>query len=1105
MICTICNRENDDAARFCAYCGAQLSGELEPVEEYHDVAVLAAEVAGISTITYKYPRSIVAALVEGCIEAFGRIVDSYGGTITRRYGLGIEAVFGASTARENDAELASLAALNIIDGIRDIVRDNLVDKNDVLPIRCGIDFGEIRVRRSSGITAISADGTPVTNAARMVGFAPDDSILLTGEVLQRIDSFFMSQRFVGPVILSEPGEVIYQLGKRKTGVRPVSGGENEAYFGREEEIADIQDILNRSFAGNGVVCVISGETGIGKSSIVKKALEEFSDEDVFWTRNLPKGGDLSFMPFRHLLSNLFNAKPGSKLINAAYSYLSEVDIELSRYVPLLDILFGRRIIDNEYTTVLNPQQKLEHLVQLVYRIIRIRSTERPTVIVFEDAQWLDPSSARMITDLSELAEDLPVAFILVTRNPDTIPEILNLRVIDMGPLRGEDIEGIVRNSIQGIVLEENTVKEIAELTGGNPQYAREYVRAINIDRGDSDPDAHTSVKIAAQSVFKSLSEGAKTLMIYCLYTGEPVKNSILKEAMGIKDSEFEKVLEEVISPGIIELSGEFISLKTDFFKEALYSSQPESIEKDVMDNIADAAISLNEDNEVIAEYLERSSRYEEAADYWIKAGDIAMASYGLDEPLRYLEKAVGLINETGLSGGIKIETVNKLLYLYRSHGDFEKAFKLLGEELKHGKSPVELANYFKQAGIIYLATSEFSKAISFFNDSLMIQKHLENTEGVGFNYLKLSQCHFYKGDFDKSVEYAELVAESIDNDINDNLIAGANNQIALANIALFEYERSLHFSRKAYSIWEAEDNQIGLSLVYANIGLALLSSGMVDKSENFVKQAYLNTQKLGRVRHTVNVGCICSLFRLYSADFGGGLKQVAIVTEAAGNSGNVIGLSTINSIASRYKRILGDFEEAADLAEKSYVAADRFGDLIRKIDCLYDLAILTVQRGEYGKAGDYLEKLRQIQTKYKNVGQHRDILVNIVESELALRRGESDILTGTVKSLLNVGKDIKDARRYEVGLSVARSYRGLGEIPEAIETASSIHDWAKNRGFNLARVLSSALLCELHLESGNVGEAARYYDYVNSVFKAEAGPYWRDWFGEYSELLGRRD
>ncbi len=1105
MICTICNRENDDAARFCAYCGAQLSGELEPVEEHYDVAVLAAEVVGISTITYKYPRSIVATLVDECIDAFGRIVDSYGGTITRRYGLGIEAVFGASTARENDAELASLAALNIIDDIRDIIRANLVDKNDVLPVRCGIDFGEIRVRRSSGITAVSAEGVPVNNASRLIGFAPDDSILLTGEVLQRIDSFFMSQQFIGPVILSEPGEVIYQLGKRKTGVSPISGGENKAFFGREKEVADIQDILKRSLAENGAVCVISGEIGIGKSSVVEKALEDFNDEDVFWTRSLSKGGDLSFMPFRHFFSNLFNAKPGSKLINAAYSYLSEIDIELSRYVPLLDILFGRRIIDNEYTTVLNPQQKSEHLVRLVYETIRIRSTERPIVIVFEDAQWLDPSSLRMVSDLSELAEGLPVVFIFVTRNPDIIPEISNLRVIDIGPLRRGEIEDIVRNSIQGIVLDENTVKEIAELTGGNPQYAREYAKAIKIDRGDSDPDAGTSVKIAARSVFESLSEGAKTLMTYCIYTDEPVKISILKEAMGIKNSEFEKVLKEVISPGIVELSGEFISLKTDFFEEALYSSQPESIEKNVMSKIADAAISLSENNEVVAEYLERSGRYEEAAGYWIKAGDIAMASYGLDEPLRYFEKAIELINKTGLSGNLKIDTVNQLLYLYRVHGDYDKAFELLGEELKHGKSPVELANFFKQAGIIYLATSEFTKAISFFNDSLMIQKHLENTGEVGFNYLKLSQCYFYKGDYDKSVEYAELVTESIDDDVDDNLIAGANNQIALANIALFEYEKSLHFSRKSYSIWEAEDNQIGLSIVYANIGLALLSSGMVDKSENFVEQAYTNAQKLERVRHTINVGCIYSLFRLYSADFSGGWKQVTIVTEAAENSGNIIRLSTINSIASRFRKILGYFDEAADLAEKSYVIADGFGDPIRKVDCLYDLAILAVQRGDYGEVGDYLEKLRQIQTTYKNVEKHRDILVNIVESELALRRGESNILTGTVKSLLDVGKDIKDARRYEVGLSVARLYRGLGDIPKAIETARSIHGWAEKRGFNLARVLSSALLCELHLESGSIGEAARYYNYVNSVCKEEAGPYWLDWFSEYSELIGRPD
>ncbi|MCP4229094.1 MAG: zinc-ribbon domain-containing protein, partial [bacterium] len=179
MICPVCNRENDDSARFCAFCGASPVGDAKIVDEYGDVAVLAVDVKRISDITSKYPNDVVASLVEDCMDAFGRIVGSYGGIIVRRFGVGIEAVFGAPTVWENHAELAALAALNIIDDIRVVVRRNLVDKNDCLPVRCGIDFGDVQLRKSSSDISYSAGGATIIGANRISDLSSDDSVLLS--------------------------------------------------------------------------------------------------------------------------------------------------------------------------------------------------------------------------------------------------------------------------------------------------------------------------------------------------------------------------------------------------------------------------------------------------------------------------------------------------------------------------------------------------------------------------------------------------------------------------------------------------------------------------------------------------------------------------------------------------------------------------------------------------------------------------------------------------------------------------------------------------------------------------------------------------------------
>jgi len=1099
MICPFCKRDNVDTALFCAYCGASLSGEVAAVEEYDEVAVLAAEITGISTITSKYPRSIISALVDECMDAFGRIIDNFGGTITRRFSVGIEADFGATTIRENDTELAALSALNIIDDINIIVRNNLVDKNDNLPVRCCIDFGEISIRRSSGITSLSADGLPVNTVNLLTNLTPDNSILLTELARQRIDLFFTSEPVIGAAIMGRYDGKVYLLGKRKTGITTLSDSYPGKLFGRNDEVTELRSFFDGALKGNEAVCIVAGESGIGKSSVIKKALEDFGDEDIFWTRCFPKGGDLSFMPFRQFLSNLFDAKPGVTLINAAHSYLSDVNSELRRYVPLLDILYARRVIDNEYTEVLTPSDRYQRLIKLVHEIIKIYSSGRPVVIVFEDAQWLDSSSKRLISDLNELITGLPIAFVISTRSPGKGLTIVNSRLIGLKPLPDNDIEAIVKEFAPVNMRDDKRVKEIVESTGGNPQDALEYFRGIESGEDGVDLDVPRPVKTTPQSVLESLSQNAKSLLTYCLYTDTPVKAIIVKESMGIEDSEFEVTLKEVASPGIIEISGDFISFKAGSFKEAFHSSQPESTELDILIKIADTAIKIGEEPEFIAGYLEQCGRLSEAAQYWIKAGDVASVSQNQNISLGYYERAFGLTDTTDLSVDTKVDILNKLLRVYRMVGDYEKAFDILNEEVEHGKSPAELGNYFKQTANIYFDKSEFVKAISSYNDSLMIYRHIDDDEQIGYCYLKLSQSYYYNGDFGKSEEFARLITENRDTDFDNSMIAGACNQIALVNIALFDYKESLDYSRKAYSIWEEDENEIGLNTVYANIGLSLLNLGLVNRSKDFIEQSYINAQNLGRVPHIIYTGSIYVLLHLYSANYDEGFKLIGLLDELATKSGNVLGQIYIKSVASRFKRFLGYFDDAADLAEKSNELGSVYGDPVTKIDCLYNLAISELYRGNYENIEKHIGRFSNIVTRFENIENYKNILAKIIEGELALRRGEIDKLSRVTESLVKLTEGIGDARRCEIGISIARFYRGLGQTENAIETAKPIAGWAKNNGFTLARLLSSTILCELYSENDKIDEAVYFYRYINSVLEADAGRYWRDWFAEYSD------
>ena len=85
-----------------------------------------------------------------------------------------------------------------------------------------------------------------------------------------------------------------------------------------------------------------------------------------------------------------------------------------RLAPLLDPLLGLDMPDNEVTSQLAAEVRADNTNDLLVRLLSQSATRRPTMVVVEDAHWLDSSSWSL---LMRARRDVPKALIVVTMRP----------------------------------------------------------------------------------------------------------------------------------------------------------------------------------------------------------------------------------------------------------------------------------------------------------------------------------------------------------------------------------------------------------------------------------------------------------------------------------------------------------------------------------------------------------------------------------------------------------------------------------------------------------------------------------------------------------------
>ena len=399
--------------------------------------------------------------------------------------------------------------------------------------------------------------------------------------------------------------------------------------GREEGRATVEAFVGRAEGGASAL-VLEGEAGIGKSTLWLAGVE------VARSRGL-----------RVLLSRPVEAERG--LAHAGLGDLFEdclVDV-----APLISRP-RRRALEIALLREEARDDPVDHraLGVAVRDVLHLLSERKPILLAVDDVQWLDPSSSSALAFALRRLDACPVLVLLARRlvagaEPAGLEQALEARRVErlpIGPLSVGALHRLLRDRF-GRSFARQTLLRIHERSGGNPFFALELARVLDVDVDPLEPlPVPERLDELVRGRLAGLPSSTRDALALASALGTPVES--LLERAGIDPD----ALAPAVAAHVIERENGTIRFTHPLLSSAVY---PESgaerrsvhgriaqIVDDPMLRARHLALSTNEPDAGVAGALDEAARLAANRGAPATAAELAEQAVRLTPPDRHDER-----------------------------------------------------------------------------------------------------------------------------------------------------------------------------------------------------------------------------------------------------------------------------------------------------------------------------------------------------------------------------------------------------------------------------------------------------------------------------------
>ncbi len=554
-------------------------------------------------------------------------------------------------------------------------------------------------------------------------------------------------------------------------------------IGREdafEQLLKWKDKYLNLGSGTGITC-ISGETGIGKSRFLKEFSFHLSlDKYKIFNTLSSENEKITYEPVLQILKKMLP--------------LTRIEI-LEKYGPeLIKILpDGKYFKDVKPSPALSDEKEKLRLKVRIANFISDSLEGEPSVIIFDNAQWIDDATLELIDYIINSIKQNPLWIILSYREEELKKNKQYGNYIDKWKASGilnemslprfniEETGSLIKSLLGISSTPVSFCTEIFKDTDGNPGFIVDTLTALFAEKKlyidekgqwstnfDSDTDYSrlylpSSMHEAVWAHINTLNQDSYGILELLSVFNIPASIEVLMRITTMDKEYLNDILATLISHQLIDQKADERGYIFDFHTKRVKKEVYEKIE-------ASRKIDFHRKSAAAFEEIfrkENSENKDELIYHLIKAKELKMAleliiesadrMYKLHinaQALAYLKKGLQISKEiSSVRSSIKILLL--LGELYRRKGENNNAFDCYFEILKTAveiDDKITIAKVKEMIGALYTRKNEFDKALEILNESLELSKEIGYSECYLETVRRICWIYIFKRRNNESIE-----------------------------------------------------------------------------------------------------------------------------------------------------------------------------------------------------------------------------------------------------------------------------------------------------------------------------------------------------------------
>ena len=844
MKCTKCRFENREGAKFCKKCGTvlelkcpscghsyqqdsvfcdecghdllvtpeqppkdvsleekvKIAGQEPALQgERKHVAVLFSDLSGYTAMSERLDPEEVKEIMNRIFGEIAQVVNKYEGFIDKFIGDAVMALFGVPKSHEDDPVRAIRAAQEIHDLV-EAISPQFEDRiGQPLLMHSGISTGLVvtgEVDLEKGTHGVSGD--TINLASRLTSLARPGEILVGPDTYRRAEGHFAFEDFRLTQVKgkAEPVQVYRVLSAKE---RPITihrpSGLRADIIGRNVELSELEEGVQRLRAGEGTVFSICGDAGTGKSRLVEEFRATLDLQEIQWreahayaySQNIP------YFMLTDLLNRAWQIEEGDPPEKVREKIESGIEHLLGKKEDVAPYIGSLWSLSYPEIESVSPQFWKSRLHEAVQAILAALTQRAPTVICLEDIHWADPSSVEL---LRYILSDLryPAIFLCIYRPPFglfTSHQISAMgklyREIRLQELSTSETQDMVQSLLKTGAIPLELKKFIQQKVEGNPFYLEEVINSLiesqtlsrdngswKLTRSISESDIPPTVNGVISARLDHLEADMKRILQEASVIGRAFPYEILKAI-----TELEYCLDRCLSglERIDMIRTRAFQPELDYiFKHALtqevvYNGLLKKERREIHERVALVIEQLPQERlselyETLAFHFKQGQSSDKAVDYLVKSGEKSLNRYALEESHQYFKEAFDILSDkpdkTKEEEGLLIDILIKWAFVFYYRGDFRGMIDLFGAHKDLAESlddKARLGMFYAWFGFAMWARGKARDSYEDLHKALQLGEEIGDQKVIGYAYTWLTWTCADLGMLDEAIAFGERAQE----------------------------------------------------------------------------------------------------------------------------------------------------------------------------------------------------------------------------------------------------------------------------------------------------------------------------------------------------------